>query len=172
MSKRRFLLFLTPLSVGAMWATSSTATTPEIACEMSGVPTITASFRVEEQEQNVPILSFLPEYFAPEAAARHCGQTAQMLQSLYQQEEVQYLVSDRLGSRSAVCAVERRGVGCDSYGAHVLFTFNSDVAPNTALYNMLGSELKPAQPPTSRTGSRLYTSIEQSTFTTLLQMLF
>ncbi|MGF1479881.1 MAG: COP23 domain-containing protein [Cyanophyceae cyanobacterium] len=175
MSNRRLTLLLTPIALGLanLVAAPATARTPEIACKLSArVPTIMATLSVQEQTQSVPLLSFLPEYFSPEEAVRHCWQTAETLQSLYQNDEVQYLVSDHLNNQSAICAVERRGVGCDSYSAHVLITFDPEINPNLALYDMLGSKLKQTQPAATRTSSRLYTSINQSALASLWQLLF
>lgn len=123
-------------------------------------PIVVASVSNRNQSADVPMLSFLPKYFSPKTAEQQCQMTASTLQALYNSGEVSYLASDTLDGQPLICAVERRGIGCDSYRSQVLFPFDKTVDPSQALYDMLGDRFKQAQPPDTRTVSRIYTQID------------
>jgi hypothetical protein len=70
-----------------------------------------------------------------------------------------YLASDTIKGKPVVCAVERRGLSCDSYNSDVLFSLNQPISPGELLYNMLGEDFKGSKAPSSRTVSRIYTDL-------------
>lgn len=147
----------------------STASTPNISCNTTArVPTVMATISAQNQTKNVPLLSMLPEYFSAKDAVKNCWSVAQTLQTLYQNEQAEYLVGDRVSDQSVICAVERRGVGCDSYDAQILLTLDQSANPTSALYHMLGSDFKQEQNPTTRTMGRIYTDIQPASWLELL----
>ena len=170
MNKRQIAAVLIPALVGATgWGEPSTASTPKITCNTTTrVPTVMATVSAQNQTKNVPLLSLLPEYFSSQDALQNCGNVAERLQTLYQTEQAEYLVGDRVSDQSVICAVERRGVGCDSHNAQVLLTLDQSANPTSALYDMLGSDFKPAQNPTTRTMGRIYTDIQPTSWLNLL----
>jgi Circadian oscillating protein COP23 len=131
-----------------------------VTCEQrSSVPTVVATLVNKSVSQKMPILSFLPEYFATTQALAQCQSTADQLHSFYNQNRMNYLASDTIEGKPVVCAVERRGLGCDSYNSDVLFSLNQPVPPSELLYNMLGNDFKGSNIPSSRTVSRIYTDL-------------
>ena len=171
MNKRQLAAILIPSLMGATagWSEPSTASTPNISCNTNArVPTVMATVSAQNRTKNVPLLSLLPEYFSGQDAVQNCSHVAQTLQTLYQNEQAAYLVGDRVSDQSVICAVERRGVGCDSYSAQILLTLDQSANPTSALYNMLGSDFKQAQNPTTRTMGRIYTDIQPTSWLELL----
>ncbi|BAU66035.1 hypothetical protein STA3757_34360 [Stanieria sp. NIES-3757] len=122
------------------------------------IPTVVA----HNSQKEVTILQFLPQYFAPQAALANCQHTAQTLQNKLQQDHFSYLTSEVVDGQSVVCTVERRGKGCESAQAEILFTLAANTTPDQTLYELLGQELKPAEPFNPRTVSRIYTKIDRS----------
>jgi hypothetical protein len=142
---------------------ASTATSIKITCnQQTDIPTIITTLASRERSYDIPMLSFLPEYFSPEAASTNCGTTATALQILYDDHKMNYLASDTINEKPVVCAVERRGLGCDSYNSQLLFSLEKTVSPTKVLYDMLGSDFKSSQLPSPRTVSRIYTDLRPS----------
>lgn len=168
MSKRQSLaavLTAQAIALGtqAAFTQPSYSATVRIACAPQGsTPTITANFSKLGRTQNITMLSFLSKYFSPKDAMQNCETTAKTLQTLYNTGNIKYLSSDTLQGQPVVCAVERRGIGCDSDSARVLFTLDQKSDPSKALYDMLGSDFKQSPPPALRTVSRIYTDIKPS----------
>lgn len=142
-----------------------------VACNNNNaVPTVTATLAASDRSVDEPyqtsqtteILTFLPEYFAPEIASAECQKTAKLLQGYYSQNQMNYLASDTIDGKPVVCAVVRRGVSCDSYQSETLFSLNHTVNPTQLLYDMLGDDFKDSQVPASRTVSRIYTDLRPS----------
>lgn len=132
----------------------------EVTCELrTSVPTVIATLSNQNVSQVTPILSFLPEYFAPKKALKHCQSSAEKLNTFYNQNTMNYLASDTVAGKPVVCAVERRGLSCDSYNSNVLFAVDKLVSPSELLYNMLGKDFKGSNVPSSRTVSRIYTDL-------------
>ncbi len=141
----------------------SAASSANVACDThTATPTVIVTVSERASSEDVPILNFLPQYFSFQEALNNCQNTAKSLQSLYEREKIKYLTSDRLNQRTVVCAVERRGIGCDHYSARVLFTLNQAANPSQVLYDMLGKDFKRSSPPNSRTVSRIYSDIRPS----------
>lgn len=167
MNKRQFwttTTWTTPmLALGfvASLTQPSTATTPNVTCNTNAsIPTVIASLPEQGTGKDVTILSFLPEYFSPKDAVQNCQNTAKTLQTLYKTDRASYLTNDKVNSKSVVCVVERRGIGCNHDSAQVLFTLGSTVNSSQALYKILGSDFKQGQPPDARTVSRIYSDIK------------
>jgi Circadian oscillating protein COP23 len=134
--------------------------TVKVTCDrQSSTPTVIATFSNQERSQVTPILSFLPEYFSPEEAVTDCQNTASKLHTFYNQDQMNYLASDTVNKEPVVCAVERRGLSCDSYNSEILFSLAKPVSPTKLLYDMLGENFKGSQLPSSRTVSRIYTDL-------------
>lgn len=134
--------------------------TVSVTCEQQGaIPKVIATLSNQETSQVTTILSFLPEYFSDQEASQECQNTATKLNTFYNQGKMNYLASDIINEKPVVCAVERRGLGCDSYNSGVLFSLNKPVSPTELLFNMLGSNFKGSKLPTSRTVSRIYTDL-------------
>jgi hypothetical protein len=132
----------------------------EVSCDrQQAVPRVIATLSDRGTSQTAHILSFLPQYFSPEDAESFCQDTASKLNVFYNQERMNYLASDTVNRQPVVCAVERRGLGCDSYNSEVLFSLAKPVNPTELLYNMLGENFKSSQIPSSRTVSRIYTDL-------------
>ncbi|KAB8331906.1 hypothetical protein SD80_020505 [Scytonema tolypothrichoides VB-61278] len=139
----------------------STANTANITCNTNAsIPTVIASPAEQGTGKDVTILSFPPQYFSPKDAVQNCQNAAKTLQTLYSTDRANYLTNDKVNSKPVVCVVERRGLGCDRDNAQVLFTLASGVNSSQALYEMLGSNFKQAQPPDARTVSRIYSDIK------------
>jgi len=148
------------LALGAVAAFSapSQASDLQVSCqENASTPTVIVTLSKEGTAKNYPMLNFLPEYFSSADAVQNCQNTAKSLQAIYDAGGSMYLTSDKLNEQSVVCAVERRGIGCNHYSAQVLFSFQPQNHPSQALYEMLGSDFKQAQRPDARTLSRTYT---------------
>ena len=146
----------------------SAAGTVQVTCDTSSsIPTVAATLSNPQNpsspeyqiSQRTDILSFLPEYFSPSEASATCQKTASSLQKYYSRGKMNYLASDTIDGKPVVCAVERRGVSCDGYSSEILFALEQPVNPNQLLYDMLGSNFKDAQIPSSRTVSRIYTDL-------------
>lgn len=145
----------------ALLTQPSTATTAKFACNTNAsIPKVIASFAEQETAKDVTVLSFLPEYFSPKDAVQNCENAAKTLQNLYNNNRANYLTNDKVNSKSVVCVVERRGTGCVHDSTQVLFSLDSTVNSSQALYQMLGSDFKQAQPPDARTVSRIYSDIK------------
>lgn len=162
----KIFLGVTPfLALGALGilAKPSTANTINITCEVNdSVPTVMATLPEQNSSENIPVLNFVPKYFSPSEALKNCQETASRLQSLYEEGNAHYLTADQFNGQPAVCTVERRGIGCDHYSAHVLFPLNKGESSGQALYEMLGSDFKQSSPLDSRTLGRIYTDIQPS----------
>ncbi len=134
--------------------------TVKVTCDrQTSTPTVIATFSNQERSEVTPILSFLPEYFSAEEAAADCQNTASKLDAFYHQDQMNYLASDTVNQQPVVCAVERRGLSCDSYNSEILFSLAKPVSPTKLLYDMLGEDFKGSQLPSSRTVSRIYTDL-------------
>lgn len=139
---------------------SNAAGTIQVTCDQqTTVPTVIATLSNQSASQVTPILSFLPEYFSTTEAVKSCENTASKLNFFYNENRMNYLASDTVNEKPVVCAVERRGLGCDSYNSDILFSLNQPVSPAELLFNMLGSNFKGSQLPSSRTVSRIYTDL-------------
>lgn len=136
--------------------------TVKVSCSRDSVPTVIATLSNQETAQIAPILSFLPQYFSPDEALFNCQNTAKKLHEFYSQGRMNYLASDTIKEKPVVCAVERRGLGCDSYSSEILFSLAKPIDPIELLYNMLGSDFKGSRLPSSRTVSRIYTDLRPS----------
>ena len=156
-------VLLTPAIAGSVvigLAQPSAASTVNVSClTTSEAPQVVADAARQDRSKQVIMLTFLPEYFSEQIAVQQCQTTAVTLQQLYEDGGAEYLASDTLNGLPTVCSVERRGMGCNSYGAQVLFTLNNTVDPSQALYDMLGSNFKQSERPDPRTVSRIYTRI-------------
>ena len=145
------------------FAQPSSASTVNVSCQATATaPQIIASSTKRNRTKQLPMLTFLPEYFSKQEALQQCETTATTLQALYRNGGAEYLASDTLNGLPTVCSVERRGMTCDSFGAQVLFTLGETVDPSQALYDMLGSNFKQAERPDPRTVSRIYSRINHS----------
>ncbi|WP_290887177.1 COP23 domain-containing protein [Fischerella sp.] len=169
MNKR--LSWVTILGMAPIFAFSAVATvaqpspvssTINITCntDTSSTPTAIATSSAQGSARNITIISFLPQYFSTQDAVQNCQNTAKILQELYKTGRAHYLTNDKLKAQPVVCAVQRRGVGCNHYSAQVLFALDAKVNSSQALYEMLGSDFKQSQPPDSRTVSRIYVDIK------------
>jgi hypothetical protein len=164
----RILLGVAPLmALGAlgMFAKPSTANTIQITCEVNDrVPIVMATLSEQNSSENIPVLNFIPKYFSASEALKNCQDTASRLQSLYEEGNAHYLTADEFNGQPAVCTIERRGIGCDHYSAHVLFPVNQGENSSQVLYDMLGSKFKQSSPIDSRTLGRIYTDIQPSSW--------
>ena len=160
------ILWLSPLLTWGtllMLAQPSTANNIKVTCETdSPTPIVRASFYENNSSKNITVLNFLPEYFSYSEAIQNCQDAASRLQSLYNTGSGNYLTTEDVNGKPAVCAVKRRGTGCDHYSSRVLFTLNKKDNPSQALYKMLGSDLKQFSPLNSRTLGRIYADIKPS----------
>lgn len=148
------------LALGAMAALSqpSTASNVQVTCQTNGsIPMVIVTVIKDGNAKNYPILKFLPKYFSAADALQNCQNAAKSLQFAYSTDNFKYLTSDKVNNRPVVCAIERRGVGCNHYSAEVLFSFKPTNNPAQALYEMLGNDFKQSQRPDARTISRTYT---------------
>ena len=128
---------------------SQAISTVQVTCDQDAtVPTVIATLSNQKASQITPILSFLPEYFSAPEALKNCQNTATKLNIFYNEDK-----------RPVVCAVERRGLGCDSYNSQLLFSLSEPVNPAELLFNMLGDNFKGSELPSSRTVSRIYTDL-------------
>lgn len=140
-------------------AVPSKATNVKIKCDtQTQIPTVVA----QKSEQQVPILKFLPKYFAAQTALANCQHTAQTLQKQLQQSSYSYLTSEVIDGQSVVCTVERRGKGCQSPQSQILFTLAAETSPDRTMYELLGNQFKSSEPSNSRTVSRIYTKIDRA----------
>ncbi|MCU0535833.1 MAG: COP23 domain-containing protein [Hydrococcus sp. Prado102] len=157
-------LWITPVVIGSTIAASmqaSSAAPTNVACKSdTSTPRAIVTFSEQGKTQEIAILSFLPQYFSSQVALENCQKTAATLQTLYSTDKAKYLTAQKLNEQTVVCAVERRGMGCDRDSATVLFAIDGEVNPSQALYDMLGNEFKQAHPPSSRTVSRIYSDIQ------------
>ncbi|MDZ8052357.1 MAG: COP23 domain-containing protein [Aulosira sp. ZfuVER01] len=148
------------LALGAIAALSqpSTASNVQVTCNTNAsMPAVIVTLSKEGKRQDYTILKFLPRYFSAADAVQDCQNTAQSLQAVYDTGNSKYLTTDKLNNQPVVCAVERRGIGCNHYSAQVLFRFKPTDNPSQAFYEMLGKDFKQAQPADVRTISRTYT---------------
>ena len=146
---------------GATFLTApAAASVVSVSCEQKAdVPTVTATLVNDSVSQITSILSFLPKYFEPSQASQLCQHAAAKLDTFYNQNKMNYLASDTVAGKPVVCAVERRGLSCDSYNSDILFSLDRSVSPKELLYNMLGDDFKSSQSQSSRTVSRIYTDL-------------
>lgn len=164
--KNQFLATLVTPCVLALGATISlpepgAASTTNVVCNTNAsTPAVIVTVSEEDRSEEVTMLNFVSPYFSAQAALEHCQATATTLQALYDRGEMNYLASDTVNGQPTVCAVERRGIGCNSDRAKVLFSLDRHIDPTQALYDMLGSQFKQSQRPDSRTVSRIYTDIK------------
>ena len=139
---------------------AESAESVKITCESkTSIPTVVATFYNQDVSQTKPILSFSSKYFSDTEAFQHCQSTAGKLHTFYTQNKMNYLASDAIDGKPVVCAVQRRGLRCDSYNSDILFSLNKPVNQNELLYDMLGNNFKGSKPPSSRTVSRIYTDL-------------
>ncbi|BAY92793.1 MULTISPECIES: COP23 domain-containing protein [unclassified Tolypothrix] len=152
------------LGAVAAFSVPSTATsTVEVSCRNDGsTPTVVVTLLQENTTKEHTLFKFLPQYFSDEDALKTCQNAATNLQAVYDKGTSQYLTTDKLNGQSTVCAVARRGVGCDHYSAQLLFTFQPTDNPSQALYAILGNDFKQVQAPDVRTISRIYTDTKPS----------
>ena len=151
------------VTVGSFSTPGKASEAVDVTCvQQASVPTVIATFSNQKHSQVTPILSFLPQYFSADDGSRHCQKTAQALQVFYTQNRMNYLASDTIDEKPVICAVERRGLNCNSYGSEILFSLAKPVSPTELLYNMLDRNFKGSQPPSSRTVSRIYTDLRPS----------
>ncbi|MBD2201054.1 hypothetical protein H6G33_00355 [Calothrix sp. FACHB-1219] len=152
---------MTPiLALGAVTGISapSKASNVQVTCKANtNTPTVTLTLVHGGTAKDYTILNFLPQYFSASDALQQCQNAAETLQNIYNTGSSKYLTTDKLNNQPVVCAVERRGVGCDHYSAQTLFSLKPSENPSQALYEMLGKDFKQAQRPDSRTISRTYT---------------
>jgi hypothetical protein len=148
------------LALGAIVAVSapSRANSVQVTCNTNAsTPMVILSLAKDGTAKDYMMLNFLPKYFSAVNAVQNCQNTAKSLQSLYDTGSSKYLTADKLKNQPVVCAVERRGIGCNHYSAEVLFILKPVDNPSQALYEMLGRDFKQAQPSDARTLSRTYT---------------
>ncbi len=138
---------------------SQAASEVSVTCNQDEVPAVIATLSNHETSQVTQILSFLPQYFSKQEALSHCQTTAEKLNAFYSENRMNYLASDTIREKPVVCAVERRGLGCDSYNSVILFSLQESVSPTELLYNMLGENFKGSQLPSPRTVSRIYSDL-------------
>lgn len=153
------------LTLGAVAALSmpTRASNVQVTCKTNAsTPMVVVTLIKDGIAKNYPILNFLPQYFSAVDAVQNCQNAAKNLQVAYDTDTYKYLTTDKLDDRFVVCAIERRGIGCNHYSAQVLFSFNPTDNPSQALYQMLGNDFKQAQPPQVRTISRTYTDTKPS----------
>ena len=145
----------------ALFSERSQATNSvSVTCESQDqVPAVIATLSNQETSQISQILSFLPQYFSSQEALTNCQSTAEKLNAFYSENRMNYLASDTINEKPVVCAVERRGLGCDSYNSVILFSLKESVSPTELLYNMLGDNFKGSQKPSPRTVSRIYSDL-------------
>lgn len=140
---------------------SGKTATPRISCNTeTDTPNVVASFTQGDKSIEAIMLRFLPQYFSSQAALENCQATADTLQTLYQADEMKYLASDIQKDHPVVCAVARRGIGCNHYNAQLLFSVEQQVSPAQILYDMLGDDFKQSELPVPRTVSRIYTDLK------------
>lgn len=148
------------MSLTLLAQSGTTANAVSVTCEQQAtIPTVIATLSNQRTSQVTTILSFLPEYFSDQEASIECQNTAAKLNTFYNQGKMNYLASDIINEKPVVCAVERRGLGCDSYNSGILFSLGKSVNPTELLFNMLGSNFKGSELPSSRTVSRIYTDL-------------
>lgn len=149
------------LALGAILAVSvpSRANSVEVTCKTNATtPKVILSLEKDGSVKDYIMLNFLPKYFSAVNGVENCQNAAKSLQSIYDMGGSEYLTADRLNEQSVVCAVERRGIGCNHYSAKVLFILKPVDNPSQALYEMLGSDFKQGNPSDTRTLSRTYTN--------------
>ncbi|MCF2149506.1 COP23 domain-containing protein [Desmonostoc muscorum LEGE 12446] len=149
------------LALGVIVAVSapSRANSVQVTCKTNAsTPKVILSLVKDGSPKDYMMLNFLPKYFSTVNAVQNCQNTAKTLQNIYDTDSSKYLTADKLNEQSVVCAVERRGIGCNHYSAQVLFILKPVDNPSQALYEMLGSDFKQAKPSNLRTLSRTYTN--------------
>ncbi|MBW4672744.1 MAG: COP23 domain-containing protein [Desmonostoc geniculatum HA4340-LM1] len=149
------------LALGVILAVSapSRANNVEVTCKTNAsTPKVILSLAKDGTAKDYVMLNFLPKYFWLGNPVQNCQNTAKSLQTIYDTDSSKYLTADKLNDQSVVCAVERRGIGCNHYSAEVLFILKPIDNPSQALYEMLGSDFKQAKPSNLRTLSRTYTN--------------
>lgn len=163
MIKRSYLIAASISAItvsGSILATPAAASKVSVSCQQQAdVPTVMATLSTESASQVTSILSFLPKYFKSDRATQLCQNAAAKLNAFYSQNKMNYLASDTVAGEPVICAVERRGLSCDSYSSEILFKSESAVSPTELLYNMLGDNFKGSHLPSSRTVSRIYTDL-------------
>ena len=145
---------------GSILANPAAANQVSVSCQLQAdIPTVMATLSNKSASQVTSILSFLPKYFELDRATQLCQNTAAKLDVFYSQNKMNYLASDTVAGKPVICAVERRGLSCDSYSSDILFSVERSVSPTELLYNMLGNNFKGSHLPSSRTVSRIYTDL-------------
>jgi Circadian oscillating protein COP23 len=158
-------LFAVGVVVSLMQPSKAAAQTVNITCQANNsTPTVIATVTELNNVKDFTLLNFPSQYFVQQDAMENCQNTAKTLQSLYDTNSANYLTGDKVNTQPVICVVERRGIGCNHDNARVLFTLNSTANPSQVLYEMLGSNFKQAQPPNSRTVSRIYSDIRRKTW--------
>lgn len=145
------------LGVVAAFSAPSKASNVQVSCrDNASTPTVIVTLNKEGTSKNYSILNFLPKYFSNAEAVQNCQNAAKTLQTIYDSGSSMYLTSDKLNEQSVVCAVERRGIGCNHHSAQILFSFQPTNNPSQVLYEILGNDFKQARRSDMRTVSRTY----------------
>lgn len=151
---------LASIALASLGEAANAVGSVKVSCVQQDVPKVVATLSNKATSQQSTILSFLPQYFSAVEASAECESVAQKLNVFYNQDQKNYLASDTIDEKPVICAVERRGLNCDSYGSDILFSLNQSVNPAELLYDMLGNDFKGSQLPSSRTVSRIYTDLK------------
>ena len=143
-----------------------------VACDVRAeIPALVVTASEGERSESLTMLNFLAEYFTAQEAAQTCKSTAIEMQQLLDSDRPAYLASGNVDRLPTVCMVPRRGMSCNSSVARTLFSLERVVAPDRALYDMLGEDFKQSERPDTRTVSRIYKDVSQvsllSTFSNL-----
>jgi hypothetical protein len=146
------------LGAVAVFSSPSRANSVQVSCRANtdSMPKVIVTLSQEGNAKDYPILNFLPKYFSAQDVINNCQNAAKSLQAIYDSGSSMYLTSDKLNQQTVVCAVERRGIGCNHYSAKVLFGFQPTTNSAQALYEMLGNDFKQAQRLNMRTLGRTY----------------
>jgi hypothetical protein len=145
------------LGAVAVFSSPSKANSVQVSCRANAsMPAVIVTLIQEGNAKDYPILNFLPKYFSAKDVVKNCQKSAKSLQAIYDAGSSMYLTSDKLNQQTVVCAVQRRGIGCNHHNAEVLFSFQPTANPAQALYEMLGSDFKQAQRLNMRTVGRTY----------------
>ncbi len=92
------------------------------------------------------LINWSTEYFdSVEEAQSICETVSQKLQTLYESKELTTLtfVANRIDDRVGVCLEVESNIECDK--SQVLFTLNTDQAPEKALYSVISDTFKPTR---------------------------
>jgi hypothetical protein len=120
---------------------ASASQTIAYSCDISsGTPAIVGTVTDENgRSDSIEILSFLPEYFSSTEVVQVCQQTANTLQSYYQNNNLGFLTYGLVEDRPSICMTEL-GDACNS--SNILFNINENFDLDEAFENMLSSPFK------------------------------